>query len=608
MGKTTRPPLSGLHPNFGIAVAALGIVVSATVVPGVFTVDENNYLANVIALRQGRLTVANTEGLPASRELLYFDPGPWTRAVDKTPVASSAPYLYAPIALPFSYFGWRGLVALNTLSYLAVCVMVFVCVRRYSDSDFIAWLGAAAFALGGFSIEYAQGVWPHMLSVALCLGGILSASCNLDRSRWTFAAAAGLLLGIATGVRYQNVVILVAVAAGIALYSTRRWRMLVAFSLAAALPLAASSAVNQARLSSWNPISKGPGYLTARLAEDATSTISNAAVMFWARLVDFSWRPELTGRGWEGWMIYDAPTGAHLVLDMTVKKALLQSAPWMVISALLMAWAWSPFCRLAANQVREVRLFSIVAASVMAMFAVSGVTRDDGMNFNQRYLLELVPLAAIAFAWALTTCRPHPVPFIVGSFAGVSLVLMIMLGTPPLREMDAGLRHVRVLAILKTPLILASLLAASWVLMQFAAPIRGIASLAVGVCMGWALALHVTDDVVTSHVARAINASRTEVLARVAFDGSAIVGFRGNRTPAGGLLLTRDVVVLDADADDAKDAPELIRTLHQRGRKVFVIESGWFPPDGLKRVTSGFATRQVGTDYFRVLELSAPTR
>ena len=29
------------------------------------------------------------------------------------------------------------------------------------------WLALGAFALGGYAIEYAQGVWPHMLSAAL---------------------------------------------------------------------------------------------------------------------------------------------------------------------------------------------------------------------------------------------------------------------------------------------------------------------------------------------------------------------------------------------------------------------------------------------------------
>src|SRR5690348_910091 len=107
------------------ALLVLGLVLSITVVPGVFTTDDTNYLINVLALRHGRVTVANTEGLSPSRELLAFDPGPWTRGVSATPVASSAPPLYALLALPFSWFGWRGLVALNTIAYLAAIALTF---------------------------------------------------------------------------------------------------------------------------------------------------------------------------------------------------------------------------------------------------------------------------------------------------------------------------------------------------------------------------------------------------------------------------------------------------------------------------------------------------
>ena len=40
--------------------------------------------------------------LSPSPELLFFDPGPWFRVVSSTPVASTAPPLYAVLALPFS--------------------------------------------------------------------------------------------------------------------------------------------------------------------------------------------------------------------------------------------------------------------------------------------------------------------------------------------------------------------------------------------------------------------------------------------------------------------------------------------------------------------------
>ena len=49
--------------RLALVLLAVGVVISLTVVPGVFIVDENNYLVNVLALRQGHVTVTNTRGL-----------------------------------------------------------------------------------------------------------------------------------------------------------------------------------------------------------------------------------------------------------------------------------------------------------------------------------------------------------------------------------------------------------------------------------------------------------------------------------------------------------------------------------------------------------------
>jgi hypothetical protein len=271
--------VSALKTPFLLFLLALGVIVSLTVVPGVFTTDDNNYLINVLALRHGQFTVANTAGLSPSQELLFFDPGPWTRTVDSTPVGSTAPPLYAPLALPFSWFGWRGLVALNTLAYLATIAMVFLYSQRYATEASTAWMAAAAFALGGFVIEYAQGVWPHALSIALCTGGIVAAGRYIDSrdsrdsrasgdARASLAAASGFLLALATGVRYQNAVMLAVVGGAIGLWSRegpakaghylqrlwspRRWKALTAFVLAAMVPRAARAAVKNQSLKHKN--------------------------------------------------------------------------------------------------------------------------------------------------------------------------------------------------------------------------------------------------------------------------------------------------------------------------------------------------------------------
>jgi hypothetical protein len=209
---------------FAITLVAAGLALSATVVPGVFTVDEDNYLVTVVGLRDGRLTVPGTEGLTPSAELLWFDPAGRYREVHRTPVTSTAPPLYAPLALPFAALGWRGLVGLETLAFLAAAAVVFAYARRYATDTATPWLAAAAFALGGYSIEYAQGAWPHMLTAALAGAAIYLAARTRDGAAAPYAFAAGLAAGIAAGLRYQNVLLAGCVGFGVLLWAPRRLR------------------------------------------------------------------------------------------------------------------------------------------------------------------------------------------------------------------------------------------------------------------------------------------------------------------------------------------------------------------------------------------------
>lgn len=588
-----------MRPPFVLALLVLGVLVSVTVVPGVFTTDDDNYLINVLALRQGRFTVANTGGLSPSRELLAFDPGPWIRAVSSTPVASSAPPLYAPIALPFSWLGWRGLVALNTLAYLATIVMVFLYAQRYATEASTAWIAAAAFALGGFVIEYAQGVWPHALSIALCTAGIFAAGRVIESPRPSLAAAAGFLLALATGVRYQNAVILAVVAAGIALWSARRWKALAAFVLAAAVPLAASAAINHIRLGSWNPISKGPGYLDVPLVEDSAGAVFNPLVMFWARVVDFSVRPPLLGFSW---VTYDPVTGAHLMIGATLQKAMLQSAPWAILGLILFALAWLPSFRMPEARRRQMRLLSLVTCAVLATFAFAEVHRHEGLSFNQRYLLELLPLAAVGFAWALDGLELSVRPLLAGSIWGVLIVLLILGGTPIGGGPQERLWLLRQLALLKVPLLLSAALGVLWFVARSRESVRPVLAAAAGLCLGWGLTLHLADDVAASHRLRARKLAETQALSGVLTDGSALVAYTGYKDAAFPLLFNRDIVILDARADEGADAPMLIRELLGRHRRVFVLESG-FPSDVLSGVLAGWEAVPIVRPGTRLVEL-----
>lgn len=585
------------------ALLALGVVVSLTVVPGVFITDDNNYLINVLALRQGRLTIANTEGLSPSRELLAFEPGPTARRVTSTPVASSAPPLYAFIALPFSWLGWRGLVALNTISYLAAAALVFAYTRRYATDAPTPWIAATAFALGGFVIEYAQGVWPHALSIALCTAGIIAAGRSLEEWRPDLAAAAGFLFALATGVRYQNAVMLVVAGSCLALWAVNRWKAVSVYALAAGVPLAASAFINHVRLDSWNPISKGDGYLNVGIARGTARSLFDPLTMFWARLVDFSVRPPLIGPDFT-WVTYEPVTGAHLMVGEIVQKAFLQSAPWAVLALVMFTLAWVPRFTMPGGRRRQLQLMSLVTIAMLLTFAFSGIQRHDGLVFNQRYLLELLPLAAIGFAWALDGLGLSTRSLLAGSVWGALLVMLI------LRAITIGggpadvLLLARQLAILKLPLLLAIVLGVLWFVARSRMGVRPMLAAAAGLCLGWGLTIHLAEDVAASHRLRARKAAEMAALEPVLPDGSALVAYTGYKDAAFPLLFNRDIVILDARGDEGADAPTLVRELLARKRRVFVLQSG-FKAEVLSNVLAGWDAVRVVHPGLDMVELHA---
>ncbi len=557
VSQTSELPLPTLKsaripPELWIAIIALGVVISVNVVPGVFIVDDNNYLINILNLRQGRVTVANTQHLTPSAELLSFDPGPWTRKVASTPVASTAPPLYAPLALPFSFFGWRGLVALNTLAYLATIIAVFVHARRYATEPLTPWLAAAAFGLGGYVIEYAQGLWPQALSLGLCAAGVFAAGRCLD-GKVHLAAVSGFLLALATGVRYQNTVILGSVALAIALWSSARRKTLPAFLVAALVPLATSAAINHARLDSWNPISKGKGYLVPQFAQDASTPALDPVVALWARVVDASSQPKLTDPSVASWLDYDEQTGAHVMRGVT-KKSLLQSAPWAVLSLAMFCLCWLPARSVDPARQRQLRLLSLIAFSLFAVLALAGTQRHEGFAFNQRYLLELLPFAAVAFAWATDGLNLRVRPIALGAALGLALVLSILLATAHSTTPTGSLFVARQLALLKVPLVLSLSLAILWWLSTSHVRLRNWTAGAVGFCLAWGFTLHLADDVAGSRRVKRANLRLTQALAEVLPDHSAYVAFWWMKDAAVPLLFDRDIVILDPNADDGETA------------------------------------------------------
>ncbi len=546
-----------------------GLVLWLTAIDEVFTLDECHYFASVRALASGGLTVPETEGLPPSRELIGFDPTGRYRVVASTPVAPSVPPLYAPLALPFAPFGWRGFILLNTLAFVATTGLVFSLAKRHARASSTPWLAAATYALGGFCLAYAQGMWPHMLTVAWATAGVWLA----DRARLSgealAALGAGLAVGVATGIRYQNLVFGLALLATLLLFSPRRVRTSAVYAAGMGGPLLACSLINHARLGSFNPVSKGRHYLPLGLGDgaDTASLLADKLLTLWVRVVDYSAHPPFTA-GLGQALPKDPHTGAFLVVG-GLKKALLQSAPWIALAlvALTLAWSQRGARRLDLDAARRHTLqsLSVPVVAVLALFSWTGLGRHDGWSFNQRYLLELVPLFAVALALAVDRKRLDPQPLVLGGAVGLALAAVPVLATIP--------EHwFRQRAIMIVPICLAGVTAAVWSAPARVArlePVR-LGLLAAGV--GWAFALHLGDDMVAERGLRDFNGfQRAAIEAHLPAAPSALIAIAPQREAMCPLQRHHDLVMIDPSIDDAADTDRLTAALLAGGRRVFVV-------------------------------------
>ena len=91
--------------------------------------------------------------------------------------------------------------------------------------------------------------------------------------------------------------------------------------------------------------------------------------------------------------------------------------------AVLLAWLPARLFthRLAAGAAAAAAPLSLVVLPTLAMFSASGITRTDGLCFNQRYFCELVPPLAVALAWGVDGIDTRRTAVLAGGLAGAAL-------------------------------------------------------------------------------------------------------------------------------------------------------------------------------------------
>lgn len=353
------------------------------------------------------------------------------------------PYLSAVIAWPFyEALGYRGLFAMNAVAYIGIALLCFAMARRIFGDVALALDSVIILTIGTFAWEYSQAAWPHasaVLAVTTALYLTVRAlTATDDRHMTGFAFAAGSVIGLAAGIRLDVVFALPAILLPYLLMAPSRLRPAVA-ALTGMLPgLAIIAATNYAKFESLSPLSYGggkgaghfPGYLPvaglcllgvaliwlatrprfvdmarrrpvsvigifivliglALLIPSVTKSVMKVATGASYLLVDLRFRDPT----WLEPGMRRTATGA-MVYYVGLKKALLQSLPWLPLLALPLAALFRP--------TEPRRLLGVLFLSSTGYIAVySYFAWHGGLALNMRYFLPFLPAFAILGAWGL---------------------------------------------------------------------------------------------------------------------------------------------------------------------------------------------------------------
>jgi hypothetical protein len=582
----------------GIFASILGL----NIIPGVFSLDEVNHSYAVAALKQGGVELEEMQNYPERKALRYFIPGAEMSTEEPARIVSNAPPLYPFFALPFAHAGgFYGLIWLNILAFILCAWMVFAYTHQFSSHPSEPWVALLLFTLGAYTIEYSLGVWPHCLSAALCMGGFFLAAKGRQTTTHTgrHHVCSGLLLGLAMGIRYPNVVFAAAVLLSVLLLSPHKKTALLYCILGITPPVLLSSYVNYLRQDSWNPFSKGPTYSILPLVSGVTrgrplQGLTFAVHAFFSRVFDFSLQGDLP----VGFAPSPSSEAGAIFAMGVLKKAWIQSIPWVlpVLVLLLITFIlprnWRQTER---KRDREMIAIALVVFSILFLYTAAGPRRFDGLSFNQRYFFDLLPLAAVAFAWAVGK-RLWQNPHLTGlGLLGGALPAILIL------QRQAG-TFWRDLLLLYVPIILSIALLILWpAKKKFLATLVPILASA---AIAWSSTVHLHDDIYGSRKMRHHQAQRLAEAFEVlpVNDPALLLTYHGLSVALGPLQLTRDVHIADLWIDRGGSAPSLIDTALRKNRRVFIILND-FPEPVITPILEMHQTQWLHRGNLGILEI-----
>ncbi|MDH3229152.1 MAG: glycosyltransferase family 39 protein [Alphaproteobacteria bacterium] len=577
--------------------------------PGHLSIDEGIYHQMARAFAQsGSLSVWNGYEEFPSDELKHP-----IHAVRDGALYPQYPYLTAIAAWPFyTAMGYRGLFVMNALAYVAVALLCFATTRRIFGDARLALDSVVILTLASYAWQYSQEAWPHTLSLMFIAAAVYCTVRGLSRdssgsgAHWAFVA--GTALGIGAGARLDVVFALPAIVLPYLFLTPMRPRAALT-ALAGLIPgLAALAATNYVKFGVPSPFSYGgakagagelihylPVLAYGLLATIGLWAVTRPGIRIWLRarpagvavatavaLIGLWLVPPVAAATQQlgagavrlivDFRLYDAAriepgmsltAGGSVVYFSGLKKALLQSMPWLPLLALPVA----AFAR--ANQPHRVLgMLFILATAYLAFY--SYYAWHGGLALNLRYFLPVLLPSAILGAWALRElAREAPPAMLVPAIIAAPTAFLVATYLV-YRNLEPAAAEGPLLTV---PLVFAVLLAILLLCRAVATgPARrataGVAVLCAATAMGWGSASTIAYDAPMSAALRALHAERARVV--VPYLTADSILFVYHETPYYGLYELDRVRIAATNRDDFDSFRPLLEHHLAAGRPVYL--------------------------------------
>ncbi len=533
---------------------------------------------------------------------------------------SQYPHLSTILATPFYWLaGFQGLTILNALAFIAVVGLTFQLARTLFDDRDLALNAGLILTLSTYAWQYSQAAWPHTLAMLFVTGAVYLTvlalrSPNRNQSL-LLSLAAGLVTGFGLGVRLDTIFALPAVVLPFAFVSP--WRPLHALAACiGVLPgLAMLAALNQIKFDTWSPFSYGvtgsglASGLTPYLPIAGVGIAGVAAVWLATRPAGQAWLEAHRGKaalglallvlglgltpfGWHfvsklGHGLYQlvvdlrvrdialggpgltrTPSGGMIYLD-SLKKALLQSCPYLVVMVL-------PLAAFLLRRKERSALGVLLLVPPAYIVVYSYLAWHGGLAFHLRYFLPIFPFTSIltAYAWRELVQGLSPQWLRLVAISGLAVVacyLFFVAGRDFSLPQEETVYLTVPMALASTLLVLAA--AYLYRGREVGLVLRGATATALVVGLIWAGMVAFTHDAPRSYAWRQLRGDLVRNLASHVEPDSIV--FASINDDIWGLLEVRRVRLATPSYDDYKDFRPLVDHHLQAGRPVYL----WLYPD-----------------------------